>query len=101
MERFALDSSTIKGAGYGEGHLVVEFNNGNLYAYPMEHGEFLKFAEAESKGRYFNTAIRGRFQGVKLTGKCRECGAVGVLVVACEKCGGDVLEVDRIHKEQA
>lgn len=102
IERFALDSSSIKSAGYGEGHLVVEFSSGDLFAYAMEHREFLKFAEAESKGKYFASAIKGRFPGTKLTGKCATCLGIGIIGQACTAtagCGGPVRAVDRVHKE--
>lgn len=100
IERFLVDSSNIKSVGYSDGICVVEFQNGHIYAYAMEHREFEKFALAESKGRYFNTAIRGRFEGVKLTGKCKVCGADPQLIgEPCATCGGLVLAVDKVHKE--
>ncbi len=88
IERFDVDSSSIKSAGYSDGVCVVQFANGHLYAYAMEHAEFEKFALAESKGRYFNTAIKGRFQGEKLTGRCGKCGSEPEIIgVKCSECG--------------
>ncbi len=101
IDRYAVDSSTIKAIGYEDGICVVEFANGSLFSYAMEHREFEKFAGAESKGKYFNQAIRGKFAGTKLTGKCATCGALGIIGETCPEatCGGDVRAVDRVHKE--
>jgi len=100
IPRYAVDSSTIKSIGYDVGVCVVEFVNGNLYAYPMNVEDFEAFAWAESKGRWFNTMIRGKFAGEKLTGKCSQCGSEPeVLAVPCPECGGVVRQVDKVHKE--
>lgn len=99
IERFAVDSGTIKSIGYENGACVVEFVSGHLYAYPMTAAEFEVFAAAESKGRYFNQAIKGKFAGEKLTGKCSQCGRVpAVIAAACEVCGGQVRAIDTTHK---
>lgn len=100
IPRYAVDSSTVKAIGYDFELCVVEFTNGHLYAYPMTPDQFEAFAASESKGRYFNTAIRGKFTGRKLTGQCAGCGSVPqVLVIPCPSCGGVVREIDRQHKE--
>lgn len=100
IERFAVDSSTVKSIGYAEGVCVVEFVNGHLYAYPMTAEQFEPFAASESKGRYFNTQIRGKFAGEKLTGQCVGCGqAPAVIAIPCASCGGVVRPIDRTHKE--
>lgn len=100
IERYAVDSSNIKSMGYHDGIAVVEFANGQIYAYRMEDREWEKFSLAESKGKYFNSAVRGRFPAEKLTGKCKVCGDDPQLIgQSCAKCGGLVLAVDKVHKE--
>jgi hypothetical protein len=60
-----VESSSIASAGYRPDQEVLEvrFRSGAVYRYlnvpPGIHGAFLA---AESKGRYFNEAIRGRFE---------------------------------------
>lgn len=102
IERYAIDSSSIKSAGYSDGLLIVEFINGHLYAYAMPHAEFEKFAAAESKGRYFNQTIKGRFNGEKLTGRCGGCGSEPeVIGEPCRQCGAAMVRaIDTVHKEQ-
>ena len=100
IERFSVDSSTIKSIGYEDGVCVVEFTNGHLFAYPMEPGTFEMFAHAESKGRHFNREIRGKVSGEKLTGMCAACGLVpAVIVEPCPACGGTVRMIDSKRKE--
>lgn len=99
IERYAVDSTNIKSIGYSDGVCVVQFGNGNLYAYTMTPEEFEDFARAASKGGYFNARIRGRVTGEKLTGKCSGCGnEPEVLAVPCPSCGAVVRQVDKIHK---
>lgn len=101
ITRYAVDSGTISEIGYENGVCVVKFHNDSIYAYQMEHREFEKFAVAESKGRYFNTAVRGRFAGTKLTGLCGDCN-FGPVVIGefCPNCGTGIgRAVDKIHKE--
>ena len=60
-----VESSSIASAGYrlDEEVLEVRFLSGAIYRYlkvpPGVHGAFLA---VQSKGRYFNEAIRGRFE---------------------------------------
>lgn len=100
IPRYAVDSSTVKSIGYDVGVCVVEFANGNLYAYPMNVEDFEAFAAAESKGRHFNTMIRGKVSGEKLTGRCSQCGSEPEVKspCPCPECGGVVRQVDKVHK---
>lgn len=100
IERYRIDSGTIKAIGYELGTCVVEFHNGSLFAYAMEHRDFEKFSAAESKGRFFNQEIRGRFAGTKLTGQCGDCSFAPVVIGEnCSNCGTGVgRAVDKIHK---
>jgi KTSC domain len=60
-----VDSSNIEAIGYDEANreLYVQFRNGRTYVYidvPSElHRELL---DADSKGSYFNRAIRPNFE---------------------------------------
>lgn len=102
IERFAVDSSSLKSVGYADGVCVCEFVNGHLYAYPMAHAEFEKFALAESKGRYFNQSIKGKFAGEKLTSRCGKCGSEPEVVgLPCRECTSVILAMDLVHKERS
>ena len=74
-------SSTITTFGYSAEHAIleVEFRRGAVYRYfgvPLLHYRALQ--TADSKGRYFNTDIRGRFGytrvswGATQTRSCRQ-----------------------------
>lgn len=56
-------SSNIKSIGYGEGTLVIEYLSGAQYEYydvPQEvYDELVK---AESKGRFVNQNIKGKYK---------------------------------------
>lgn len=99
VERFAVDSSTIKSIGFDEDVLIVEFKNGHLYAYSMTAEQFEAFARAESKGAYFNREIRGKFAGAKLTGACANCLAAPLVIGETCACGGKV--VPMVSKAEA
>mgnify|MGYP001236570536 CR=1 FL=1 len=62
--RTPFDSSSIKAAGYSAdaSTLEIEFQNGATYKYfEVPPAVFQAFLAAESKGRYFNTVVRGAF----------------------------------------
>ncbi len=68
MRRKPIDSSAIASVGYDAGRetLEVEFRSGNVYRYfgvPEEVYE--DFLRARSKGRYFGSFIRGRFDSAR------------------------------------
>lgn len=100
IERLRVDSSNLAAIGYEDGICVVEFHNGHIYAYEMTPEQFAVFATSESRGRYFNQEIRGKFVGDKLTGLCTGCGSVEVIAKPCAGCGGVVRAIDRTHKEE-
>jgi hypothetical protein len=69
MDRFAVESSDLKGMGYDELSEVLEvrFHDGRVYQYhpvPMEVWE--RFLAAPSKGRFFNAEVRRRFRAVRV-----------------------------------
>ncbi len=101
IERFAIDSTSIKSIGYQDGICVTEFSSGHLYAHPMSEAQFTAYAQSPSKGRYFNTEIKGKFNGEKLTSRCGKCGSEPEIVgEPCSDCGATILPMDSVHKEQ-
>ena len=69
MERTPVTSSNIRAIGYDSDNqtLEVEFNYGAVYQYsgvPQEEHEGMM--HADSKGKYLNANIKGRYQYVKL-----------------------------------
>lgn len=99
IARFPVDSSMIKTMGYGYGCVIVEFPNGHLFAYEMDHAAWERFRDAESKGTYFNRHIKGRVTGDKLTGKCASCGSEPELLgELCSDCAGIIRAIDTTHK---
>jgi hypothetical protein len=64
------DSTAIRAIRYDEERqrLLVRFVDGDEYAYVGVPGEVHRsFVDAESKGRFFADAIRGRYPFNKLT----------------------------------
>jgi hypothetical protein len=64
------DSTAIRAIRYDEERqrLLVRFIDGDEYAYVGVPGEVHRsFVDAESKGRFFAEAIRGKFPYNKLT----------------------------------
>lgn len=53
--------------GYEKNVLEVRFNNGGLYQYrDVPETVLASLMRAESKGRFFNQNIRGRYPSVRL-----------------------------------
>jgi hypothetical protein len=62
-----VESSNIAAVGYKDGFLHVRFQNGATYEYENVPDDVATaLFEAESVGRFFNGAIRGQYQAVKL-----------------------------------
>ena len=69
MERVPVTSSHIQSIGYDSDSqtLEIEFNSGHVYNYfnvPQE--EYDAMMHSDSKGKYFNANIRGRYSESKL-----------------------------------
>jgi hypothetical protein len=69
MERIAVSSSNVGAIGYEAeiSTLEVEFNNGSVYQYhgvPQE--VYDSFMQADSKGTFLNTRIKGSYGYTKL-----------------------------------
>lgn len=55
-------SSNIKAIGYDNNDLLVEFKNNTLYRYSnVSHQTFESFQSAESKGKFLNKEIKGKY----------------------------------------
>jgi len=69
MELRAVQSSNLSGIGYDptDSILFVQFKNGGIYRYfgvPSDVYETLM--SSSSKGNYFNTMVRGKFESEKI-----------------------------------
>lgn len=63
MEREAFKSTQVRSAGWEQGKLEIEFCSGAVYEFQEVPEDVWKaFQLAESKGRYFSTAVRGLFK---------------------------------------
>ena len=67
MRRVPVESTSLDCVGYENGVLEVRFTNGGVYRYygvPSEvHDELM---QAGSKGRFFNTEVRGAYRCARL-----------------------------------
>lgn len=73
MERQSVESSVISAVGYSN-VLEIQFESGRVYQYyDVPKDIYEGMLNAESKGRYFNANIRGKYAyreiEVKSTGK--------------------------------
>ncbi|MDD5177513.1 MAG: KTSC domain-containing protein [Sterolibacterium sp.] len=69
MERTPVTSTNIRAAGYETDSqtLEVEFNNGSVYQYAgVPLSEYEGLMNADSKGKFLNANIKGRYPYVKL-----------------------------------
>ena len=65
MERQHVISSNIKSVGYDQisNILEIEFDNGRTYQYfDVPNQIYLSLIEASSKGKYFHSIIKSRFE---------------------------------------
>lgn len=64
MQRVIVESTTLGSAGHDNQAAVLElqFRNGAVYQYSLVPRQVYRdLLRAESKGRYFNQSIRGRY----------------------------------------
>ncbi|MBF0502732.1 MAG: KTSC domain-containing protein [Candidatus Riflebacteria bacterium] len=69
MERTPVTSTNLKSIGYDPDSqiLEVEFNAGSIYQYAnVPPGEHEGLMNADSKGRYLNMNIKGRYSFARL-----------------------------------
>lgn len=70
MHRVPVESSMLDSIGYEKNVLEVRFNNGGLYQYrDVPEPVLSELMRADSKGRFFNQNIRGRYPSVRLEGQ--------------------------------
>lgn len=75
--------------------LAVWFKSGELFHHhDVPLALWTAFEQAPSKGTFYGKAVRGKFSGLKLTGHCPKCGALGLVGVSCEDCGTAEVVVD-------
>lgn len=85
-----VSSSTFSAAGYDASRqiLALKFKTGRIRHYagvPLDVA--LGFSSAISKGKYFNSEIRGKYQAEPMTGDCPKCGDHGWIGETCADCG--------------
>lgn len=61
-----VNSSAISAVGIDGDNLIIRFHNGSMYSYRGAGYLFDKQVGANSRGRYFNRNIKGKFPFVKL-----------------------------------
>jgi hypothetical protein len=69
MERTPVTSRDIRSIGYDPETqtLEIEFNKGGVYQYAgVPEGEYEAMKNADSKGKYLNANIKGRYPYIKL-----------------------------------
>lgn len=65
MDRFLIDSSAIRSAGYDPDLLILEleFSNGGIYDYyRVSPATYQEFCAADSKGTFVNQNIKPNFE---------------------------------------
>ena len=78
MRRQAVESTTMRSAGYDQKSQVleVEFQSGIIYQYlEVAPVIYKKLLDAESKDRYFNSAIRDTYEFVRVDRRRRRGAA--------------------------
>ncbi len=66
IELVNVESSNIKGVAFNEG-LIVEYKSGVRYKYKdVPEETYKKLLEADSKGRFMNSEIKGKFEFERL-----------------------------------
>lgn len=85
-----VESSNLVSYGYDSTRktLAVWFKSGELFHHhDVPPQLWAAFEKAPSKGTFYGKAVRGKFNGLKMTGHCPKCGALGLVGLTCEDCG--------------
>ncbi len=61
-----IKSSAINSISYEVDSIYVLFNCGDMWQYKAPVSVFKDWLKAESKGRFFNMNVRGKFEGVEV-----------------------------------
>ncbi len=70
MDRRPVSSSQIKSVGYDakREELEIEFNSGGIYRYyKVPESVYNDLMKAESKGKFFNSQIKGLYEVKKIS----------------------------------
>ena len=69
-----VNSSNIRAIDHDGTHLMVEFKNGSKYRYKNVSSEvFESLKKAESKGRFVNSEIKGKFDYERIINEYSTC----------------------------
>lgn len=61
-----VSSSVMRKIWYRKGMLTIQFANGDVYDYAgVSALQWKWFKESDSKGRYFNDNIKGRYRTIR------------------------------------
>jgi hypothetical protein len=86
-----VTSSNLHAIGFDETTktIAVHFKNGSIWHYPGANPALWdRFVAAESKGKFFNSSIKGKFvEAEMMTGECPACGDIGWIGDPCLDCG--------------
>jgi hypothetical protein len=67
MSKTNVNSSVISSVKYENGMLVVYFKSGNTYVFNgVSHSVASGLLAADSKGKYFNSNIMGKYNSIKI-----------------------------------
>lgn len=67
MNEIQVDSSNVSTVAYEDGYLFVRFKGGTHYKYKdVPQGVFNNLLQAESKGKFLNAEIKGKFDFERL-----------------------------------
>lgn len=102
----AITSRALRAVGYHPAKqiLAIQFTNGSIFHYAgVPLAPALELYNAESKGRYYASTIRGKFEGEKMTGSCSGCSVQGWIGEPCALCGAGAYLADpfKPKKEKA
>ena len=61
-----IESSVIHSIAYEIDNLYVLFQDGSQWAYNAPISVFYQWLKAESKGKFFNLEVRGKFKGIEI-----------------------------------
>lgn len=85
-----VQSTNLVSYGYDPARkvLAVWFISGELFHHhDVPAVLWTAFQNAPSKGKFYGVAVRGKFNGLKMSGHCPKCGALGLVGLVCEDCG--------------
>lgn len=112
IDTLPIESSNLASIGYSADRetLAVEFKpragmvRGPIFHYKgVSQQQAVALLEAESKGRYYATQIKGKFSAERVTGPCSnaDCREEGPIGERCECCNeGEHRALETRYKDQ-